>query len=74
MNAVPAAFRTDRSMTIDLSVPIWTIDPLAAAFHLSVDDARESTDRADFPAAKDGFARNLWMVRGMRRGFAAGPA
>ena len=28
-------------MHIDLSVPIWTIEHVAAALHLSVDAARE---------------------------------
>ena len=35
------ALRTDRSMNIDLSVPIWTIEHVAAVLHLSVDAARE---------------------------------
>lgn len=46
-------------MNIDLQVPIWTIEHLAAALHASVDTAREYTYRADFPA-KAPFARNLW--------------
>lgn len=53
--------RTDRLMNIDLSVPIWTIDHVAAALHLKVDTAREHTYRGDFPAAKDPFAQNLWL-------------
>jgi hypothetical protein len=46
---VLAAFRTDSPVNIDLSVPIWTIEHVAAAFHLSVDAAREYTYREDFP-------------------------
>jgi hypothetical protein len=41
-------------MTIDLSVPIWTIDHIATALHVSVDTAREYTYRADLPAPKAG--------------------
>ncbi|WP_343921280.1 hypothetical protein [Nocardioides aestuarii] len=47
MTAQLAAFRTDRVMNIDLSVPIWTIDHVAAALHLEVDTAREYTYRDD---------------------------
>ena len=47
-------------MNIDLQVPIWTIEHLAAALHASVDTAREYTYRTDFPAPKAPFARNLW--------------
>jgi hypothetical protein len=47
-------------MTIDLSVPIWTIDHIATALHVSVDTAREYTYRADLPAPKAGVCRNLW--------------
>jgi hypothetical protein len=47
-------------VTIDLSIPIWTIEHVAAAFHLSVDAAREYTYRADFPRPRAGFSRNLW--------------
>jgi hypothetical protein len=58
--AVYAGFRTDSPVNIDLSVPIWTIEHVAAAFHLSVDAAREYTYRADFPRPRAGFSRNLW--------------
>ena len=44
-----AGFRTDSPVNIDLSVPIWTIEHVAAAFHLSVDAAREYTYRENFP-------------------------
>ena len=47
-------------MDIDLQVPIWTIEHVAAALHASVDTAREYAYRTDFPAAKAPFARNLW--------------
>ena len=47
-------------MNIDLQVPIWTIEHLAAVLHASVDTAREYTYRTDFPAPKAPFARNLW--------------
>jgi hypothetical protein len=58
--AVYAGFRTDSPVNIDLSVPIWTIEHVAAACHLSVDAAREYTYRADFPRPRAGFSRNLW--------------
>jgi hypothetical protein len=51
-------------MNIDLSAPIWAIEHVAEAFYLSVDTAREHTYHHDFPAAKVGFARNLWRARG----------
>jgi hypothetical protein len=57
---VLARFRTDSPVNIDLSVPIWTIEHVAAAFHLSVDAAREYTYREDFPRSRAGFSRNLW--------------
>jgi hypothetical protein len=47
-------------MIIDLSDPICTIDHVAAAVHVSVDTAREYTYRADSPAPRTGFSRNLW--------------
>jgi hypothetical protein len=58
--AVLAGFRTDSPVNIDLSVPIWTIEHVAAACHLSVDAAREYTYRTDFPRPRAGFSRNLW--------------
>ena len=58
--AVRAGFRTDSPVNIDLSVPIWTIEHVAAAFHLEVDTAREYTYRADFPRPRAGFSRHLW--------------
>jgi hypothetical protein len=72
--AVYAGFRTDSPVNIDLSVPIWTIEHVAAACHLSVDAAREYTYRDDFPAAKTGFARNLWLREDVLGWFAALPA
>jgi len=54
------ASRTGPGHNIDLQVPIWTIDHVAAALHTSVDTAREYTYRTDFPAPKAPFARNLW--------------
>ena len=46
-------------MNIDLSVPIWTIEHVAAAFHLSVDAAREYTyGTTSRPRAA--FSRHLW--------------
>lgn len=41
-------------MNIDLSIPIWTIEHVAAALHLSVDAAREYTYLTGFPADKQG--------------------
>src|SRR3954454_4476688 len=58
--AVLAAFRTDSPVNIDLSVPVWTIEHVAAALHCSVDAAREHTYRADFPRPRAGFSKNLW--------------
>lgn len=43
--------------------PIWTIEHVAVALHLAVDTAREYAYRADFPAPKAGFTRNLWCPR-----------
>lgn len=43
---------------VDLSAPIWTIDHVAAALHLSTDRAREYTYS---PAPRAGFGRNLWL-------------
>lgn len=48
-------------MNIDLNRPIWDINHLADALFVTVDRAREYTYRADFPAAKHGFAKNLWL-------------
>jgi hypothetical protein len=58
--AVLARFPTDSPVNIDLSVPIWTIEHVAAALHLEVDTAREYTYREDFPRPRAGFAKNLW--------------
>ncbi len=55
------ATTTTTPATVDLSVPIWTIDHVAAALHLSVDTAREYTYLVDFPAPKAGFSRSLWL-------------
>jgi hypothetical protein len=71
--AVLAAFRTDSPVNIDLSVPIWTIEHVAAAFHLSVDAAREYTYREDFPRPRDGFSRNLWTRQEVLDWFAGLP-
>jgi hypothetical protein len=71
--AVLAGFRTDSPVNIDLSVPIWTIEHVAAAFHLSVDAAREYTYRPDFPRPRDGFARNLWTRQEVLDWFAGLP-
>ncbi|MGN6687126.1 MAG: hypothetical protein ACTHK1_06280 [Actinomycetales bacterium] len=46
---------------LDLSVPIWTIEHVAAALFVSVDTAHHHTYAADFPGAAEGFARNLWL-------------
>ena len=59
---------------VDLSAPIWAIEHVAAALHLSVDTAREYTYRAGFPAAKAGFARNLWLREEVLAWFAELPA
>jgi hypothetical protein len=61
-------------MNLDLSVPIWTIDHVAAALHLSVDTAREHTYTAGFPAPRGGFARHLWLREEVLAWFAALPA
>ena len=58
--AVLAGFRTDRPVNIDPSVPIWTIEHVAAVLDPSVDAAREYTYRDDFPRPRDGFRKNLW--------------
>jgi hypothetical protein len=50
-------------VNIDLSVPIWTIEHVAAALQLSVDTAREYTYRTDFPHPRAGFSRDLWTRR-----------
>ena len=44
----------------DLLDPVFTIQHVAALFHVSVDTAREYTYRGDFPAARLLGARNLW--------------
>jgi hypothetical protein len=61
-------------MDINLSDPVWTIGHVAAALHLTVDTAREYTYRAGFPAAKDGFGRNLWLREAVLAWFADLPA
>jgi hypothetical protein len=70
---VLAELRTDSPVNIDLSVPIWTIEHVAAALHLSVDAAREYTYRTDFPRPRDGFARNLWTRQEVLDWFAGLP-
>ena len=44
----------------DLLDPVFTIEHVAALFHVSVDTAREYTYRRDFPAAHLLGARLLW--------------
>ena len=59
-----AGIRTDRLVNIDLSVPIWTIEHVAAAFHLEVDTAHEYTSREDFPRRRARSSRHLWTPGG----------
>lgn len=63
---------TTHSITdsLDLPEPIWTIEHVAHSLHLSVDAAREYAYRADFLAARAGFARNPWLREEVPRGFA----
>jgi hypothetical protein len=72
--AVLARVRTDSPVNIDLSVPIWTIEHVAAAFHLEVDTAREYTYREDFPRPRAGFSRNLWTREEVLAWFTALPS
>lgn len=44
----------------DLTDPVWTIQHLAACFHVTVDTAREYTYRDDFPGSHLLGARLLW--------------
>ena len=60
-------------MDIDLSVPIWTIEHVAAALHLKMDTAREDTDPFAFSAPRAGFGRNLWARAELLAWFAALP-
>ena len=46
--------------TFDLQDPIYTIEHVAAMFHVKVDTAREYTYRTDFPPARQLGARLLW--------------
>jgi hypothetical protein len=46
--------------TFDLQDPIYTIEHVAAMFHVKVDTAREYSYRADFPPARQLGARLLW--------------
>lgn len=46
--------------TLSVHHPVFTIEHIAALFHVSVDRAREYTYRDDFPASFDLGARNLW--------------
>jgi hypothetical protein len=73
VTAVLAGVRTDSPVNIDLSVPIWTIEHVAAAFHLEVDTAREYTYREDFPRPRAGFSRNLWTREEVLAWFTALP-
>lgn len=62
-------------MSIDLSVPIWTIEHVAAALgNLSLDAARAYTYTAAFPSAKASFARNLRLREEVLAWFAGLPA
>jgi hypothetical protein len=45
---------------VDTQDPIYTIEHVAALFHVKVDTAREYTYRTDFPAAHQLGARLLW--------------
>jgi hypothetical protein len=71
--AVLAGIRTDSPVNIDLSVPIWTIEHVAAAFHLEVDTAREYTYRESFPRPRAGFSRNVWTREEILAWFTALP-
>ena len=51
-NAAPTPF--------DLRDPVYTIEHVAAMFHVKVDTAREYTYRTDFPPARQLGARLLW--------------
>jgi hypothetical protein len=61
-------------MNIDLSVPIWAIDHLSEALGVSIDTAREHTYSPSFPAARAGFARNVWLRDQVLAWFAGLPA
>ena len=45
---------------LDTQDPIYTIEHVAALFHVKVDTAREYTYRTDFPPAHQLGARLLW--------------
>jgi predicted DNA-binding transcriptional regulator AlpA len=45
---------------VDTQDPVYTIEHVAALFHVMVDTAREYTYRTDFPAAYQLGARLLW--------------
>jgi hypothetical protein len=60
-------------MNINLQVPIWTIEHVAAALHTSVDTAREHTYCTGFPAPKTPFAKNLWEREAVLAWFAGLP-
>lgn len=45
---------------VDIHDPVYTIEHVAALFHIKVDTAREYTYRTDFPAAYQLGARLLW--------------
>lgn len=46
--------------TVNLSDPIWLIEHLAQAFHITVDRARRHTYREGFPRPKQGFETHAW--------------
>jgi hypothetical protein len=72
--AVFLSFLTVPVMNIDLNAPIWAIDHVAAALHVSVDSAREHTYSLTFPAARAGFSKNLWLREEVLLWFAGLPA
>ena len=50
----------DLDAALSVHHPVFTIEHVAALFHVSVDRAREYTYRDDFPASFELGARNLW--------------
>ena len=67
------------SLTVrpNLNDPIWTIAHIAAAFHVSIDRAREYTSRNDFPGARrlgESAGRLMWPRDEILAWFAGLPA
>jgi hypothetical protein len=60
-------------MNIDLHLPIWGIEHVAAALQLSIDNAREYTSSPGFAAGKKPFKRNLWVREDVLTWFAQLP-